>query len=215
MNNEGFVQDSQYASHFENYRSLLNKVLNHDPAMFDLPKDALIGDIGCGYGDLLGTLQQRGYTNLIGVEPDPECRAGAQRRGLDVRDGTLAETGIAAGLLDVAIVNAVFHHVDHYARAIDELHRILKPGGTLCFLEPAPTPLRSTMDFLTFKTPLPRFLPPVKSRYDVMILEMNTGMYPMFLSHQNEFFAALDRHFEKLWLRRSWFFQFGKYRRLP
>lgn len=213
MEQAGFIQDAAYAGNFGKYRKLLNRVLDHNPMMFELPKNAVIGDIGCGYGDLLLDLKNNGYTHLLGVEPDDECRAGAAERGLSVSDGTLTRTGLADASLDVAIVNAVFHHIDEYEAAIDELHRIVKPGGLLCFLEPAPTPLRSAMDFLTFKTPLPKIASPVKSRYDVMILEMNTGLYPMFMKEQRRFRTALDGKFEKVWHRTTWFFQFGKYRR--
>jgi SAM-dependent methyltransferase len=209
----GFIQDATYAGNFGNYRKLLNRVLNHDPAMFDLPISAKIGDIGCGYGDLLLGMKQTGYHNLIGVEPDPECRAGAVARGLSVSDGTLQQTGLANASLDTAIVNAVFHHIDDYENAVAEMYRIVRPGGMLCFLEPAPTMLRSAMDFLTFKTPLAKFVPQVQARYDVMILEMNTGLYPMFLNEQPRFQDALNQSFDKLWLRKTWFFQFGKYRR--
>jgi hypothetical protein len=47
-------------------------------------------------------------------------------------------------------------------------------------------------------------------RYEVMRLEMETGVYPRFLTHQAEFAAALATRFEALWWRRGWFFQFGK-----
>jgi ubiquinone/menaquinone biosynthesis C-methylase UbiE len=208
-----FIQDAAYAGNFGNYRKLLNRVLNHDPAMFELPTSAKIGDIGCGYGDLLLGMKQSGHHNLIGVEPDPECRAGAAARGFSVTDGTLQHTGLPDASLDVAIVNAVFHHIDDYENAIAEMYRIVRPDGMLCFLEPAPTILRSAMDFLTFRTPLAKFVPSVQARYAVMILEMNTGFYPMFLNEQPRFHGALNQQFEKLWLRKTWFFQFGKYHR--
>jgi SAM-dependent methyltransferase len=215
MAQQGFIQDDAYAGNFGKYRALLNRVLDHDPAMFELAHDAKIVDVGCGFGDLLKLLKDRGYSGLTGVEPDAECREGAAKRGLDVREGTLAATGLPTGFADVAIVNAVFHHVDDYLSAVEELSRILRSGGVLCFLEPAATPLRTAMDFLTFKTPLPSLVPQVKTRYEVMILEMETGLYPLFLNSQKQFEAALDGKFEKIWLRRGWFFQFGKYKRRP
>jgi SAM-dependent methyltransferase len=211
MQRENFVQDPTYAGHFGAYRALLARVLRHDPDMFDLPRDIQIVDVGCGYGDLLKTLRSRNYGCLVGVEPDVVCRNAALKEGLDVRDGTLAETGLPNQFADAAIVNEVFHHVDYYERSMSEIARILKPGGYLCIMEPAPTVMRKTMDYLTFHTPLRHFIPQVRMRYEVMHLEMETGLYPRFLAHQAEFAAALATRFEPLWWRRGWFFQFGKF----
>jgi SAM-dependent methyltransferase len=179
--------------------------------MFELPRDGQIVDVGCGYGDLLKTLRARNYISLVGVEPDTICRSAALKEGLDVRDGTLADTGLPGQFADAVIVNEVFHHVDDYARCTSEIARILKPKGYLCILEPAPTIMRKAMDYLTFQTPLRRLVSPVQMRYEVMILEMETGLYPRFLSHQAEFATALTTRFEPLWWRRGWFFQFGKF----
>lgn len=208
---EDFVQRPEYAVNFGIYKKLLTRVLNHDPKMFELEKGALIVDVGCGYGDLLKVLKSRGYEKLVGVEPDALCREDCVKQGLDVRLGTLNKTELPDAFADVVIVNQVFHHIDNYDSAADELARILKPNGLLCFLEPSPTFLRRTMDVLTFKTPLPRLLKPVKTRYEVMKLEMETGLYPSFLNHQSQFHSAINSRFSRIWLRHGWFFQFGKY----
>ena len=191
----------------------MSKVLNHDPKMFKLDKNAKIVDVGCGYGDLLETLCSRGYEKLIGIEPDATCRRSCLEKSLDVRDGTISKTGLTNAFADVVIVNQVFHHIDDFNGAADELARILKPGGLLCFLEPSPTLLRRAMDVVTFQTPFPSFIGFVKIRYEVMKLEMATGFYPNFLNHQTEFHNVINRRFSPVWHRQSWFFQFGKYRK--
>lgn len=212
MTGADFVQDSTYAKNFDTYRRILNRLLNHDPAMFELPTDMRIADIGCGYGDLLKTLRSRGYSDILGIEPDSVCREATKKEGLGILDGTLENTGLPNCSVDVAIVNMVFHHINDYASAISELARILKPQGLLCIMEPAPTLLRRIMDFLTFKTPLPKISKAVATRHAVMQLEFQTGMYPKFLAQQKVFHSALENRFEKIWLRNGWFFQFGKYR---
>jgi len=209
----GFVQDSAYAGNFGAYRAWLKRLLDHDPAMFELPKDATIVDVGCGYGDLLQLLRERGYTNACGVEPDDACRAAALEAKLHVTAGTLSKNGLPDAFVDALVVNQVFHHVEDYGAALDDLARTLKPGGLLCFLEPLNTLLRSGMDFLTFGTPLRKIASPVEARYRVMKLEMDTGLYPKWLREQKTFHRELDARFERIWLKRSWFFQFGKYRK--
>lgn len=211
-----FVQDAAYAQHFQSYQDILKRLLKQDPGRgeFDLPVDALIVDAGCGYGEFLHQLTARGYTRLVGVEPDPMCREGARAAGLDVRQGILTDTGLPDEFADAVVVNEVFHHIEDYARASDELARILKPGGVLCFSEPRNGLLRRFMDFLTFDVPLLRKLVPVvEIRYQVLILEMQTGLYPKFLREQPAFYAAIERNFERQWLEQGQFFQFGKYRK--
>ena len=153
---DDFVQDTAYAQHFHTYQAVIKRFLGQDPGRgnFDLPKHALIVDVGCGYGEFMRQLADRGHTNLVGVEPDPTCRAGARAAGLDVREGMLTETGLPDAFADVAVVNEVFHHIADYERAADELSRILKPAGIFCFSEPRNTLLRRAMDFLTLDVPL-------------------------------------------------------------
>jgi SAM-dependent methyltransferase len=210
---DDFIQDPAYAVHFDNYRGLLAKLLKHDPEMFGLDKNAKIVDVGCGYGDLLKILRSRGYKNVMGVEPDPLCRKGCIKEKLDVRNGTIAKTGLPNNFADVVIVNEVFHHIDTFAEAAEELAKILKPKGLLCFLEPSPTLLRRAMDVITFKTPLSKWVKPVNTRYKVMKLEMETGLYPNFLDQQIQFHKSLNKYFEPVWHRQSWFFQFGKFQK--
>jgi SAM-dependent methyltransferase len=208
-----FVQDTAYAKHFHTYQDILKRLLKRDPGRgdFDLPKDALIVDAGCGYGEYMRRLADRGHTRLVGVEPDPVCREGACSVGLDVREGMLTATGLPDAFADAVVVNEVFHHISDYARASDELARILKPGGILCFSEPRNTLQRRAMDFLTFDVPLRKLVSAVEIRYQVLILEIQTGLYRKFLREQAAFHAAIERHFERQWLKKGHFFQFGKY----
>jgi len=210
-----FVQDTAYATHFHTYQAILKRFFRQDPGRgdFDLPKDALIVDVGCGYGEYMRQLAHRGHTRLVGIEPDPKCREGAHAAGLDVREGMLTATGLPDAFADAAVVNEVFHHISDYERASAELSRILKAGGILCFSEPRNTLQRRVMDFLTLDVPLRKFVPAVEIRYRVIAREIETGLYRKFLREQTAFHAAIERHFERQWLRKGHFFQFGMYRK--
>lgn len=206
-----FLQDTTYAVNFDKYRGLLSKLLKHDPEIFKLDKNVRIVDIGCGYGDILKILRARGYNKIVGIEPDSTCRESCLQDNLDVRGGTISRTGLPNNFADVVIVNQVFHHIENYKASIVELARITRSKGFLCFVEPSPTLLRRIMDILTFHTPLPILFDPVRTRYEVMKLEMKTGLYSNFLRNQDKFQKAICVYFSKLWLRQGWLFQFGKF----
>lgn len=214
MNNKDFIQDAKYAEHFSGYRVILDRLLDHGHKIFGIEKNKHIVDIGCGMGEMLIALRDDGYLNIIGVEPDIELLSVARQRGLDARDGTITETGLPNKSADAVIVNNVFHHIADYEKAANEISRVLVPGGLLCFIEPLNTPLRILMDFATFNTPLRRFIPAFESRHRVMGLEIETGMYPKFLSEQKSFHKAINGRFSKQWHKRTLLFQMGKYSNL-
>jgi SAM-dependent methyltransferase len=196
---------SQYAQKFETYRSFLNRVVHYNLDDFEIPRDARILDIGCAFGEDIRRLREKGYKNVSGVEPDPYC---VERcADLDVRVGSLEQTGFPDGQFDVVLVDNVFHHVPDYGLALKEVSRVLRPKGWLCFIEPRPSVLRLAMDYLTFKTPLPRLVGgPVLMRYTIMSEEVASGLYPQWLRSQDVFLPLLRESFEVAWLRKHAFF---------
>lgn len=88
-------------------------------------EDDVVLDFGCGGGALLAGLPAH---RRIGVEPSPEARSDAQRRGLEVH-ASAAE--VAPGSIDVVISN---HALEHALSPFDELVALraaLRPGGRL------------------------------------------------------------------------------------
>jgi SAM-dependent methyltransferase len=202
---------SHYAEDFERYRRLLNRTVRTDLRIFEIPKDARILDLGCAFGDDIRRLEELGYSSVSGVEPDPYCVAGCA--DLDVTQGTIENTGLPSSSFEVVLVDNVFHHIPDYAAALDEIRRVLGPSGLLCFTEPRRSLTRSLMDFVTFHTPLPRFLGgPFLLRREIIGQELETGLYPRWLDSHPQFFALLDQHFAREWLRRKPLFYTGKYR---
>jgi SAM-dependent methyltransferase len=69
---------------------------------------------------------------VIAVEPVPEMRGKLVEiiPGVEALDGTAENLPLADGTADVVVVATAFHWFDH-ARALPELHRVLRPGGYL------------------------------------------------------------------------------------
>jgi SAM-dependent methyltransferase len=84
-------------------------------------------DVGAGTGKLTRLLVPTG-ARVVAVEPIPEMRAKIE--GAEAVDGTAEELPLADGAADVVTAAQAFHWFDH-ERALPELHRVLRPGGSL------------------------------------------------------------------------------------
>ena len=200
---------SDYAYNFERYRKFLNIVLRYDLQIFEIPKESLILDVGCGFGEDVHRLLELGYSNVIGIDPDPYCIS--KRGDFDLRLGSIENTGFEDQSFDMVLVNNVFHHISDYKVSLNEISRVLKSGGCLCFIEPRPSILRQILDFVTFNTPLPRlFGGPFHIRHEVVGEEFATGLYPKWLKEYDLFFELLQIQFNIIFLKRSPLFIFSK-----
>ncbi len=112
---------------------LLGDALRQGPAAPD------IVEIGCGPGVLLGALMAGPAGTVHGIDPSEEMRTMAVRalarpiaRGrVRITEGSAAETGLPDASADVVVsVNTVAIWPDLDA-GLDELRRVLRPGGTL------------------------------------------------------------------------------------
>lgn len=110
-----------------------------------MPQGLCFADLGCGTGymsqALLGLCD-----SLICVDRSASMLSGARKR-LDVarrhtkvefRSGELDALPLADREVDGLVCGMVLHHLDSLDRALAEMARVLKPGGTAVVLELAP-----------------------------------------------------------------------------
>lgn len=203
-----------YSKEYEKYKVFTDKHFRYDYSMFDIPKDAKIAEIGCGFGDRIEILNEMGYTDVLGVDIDEYMVEKAKGNGLNVQFGSLEQTGLESATFDAILVENVFHHISEYEKALDEINRILKRGGTLSLIEPYFSIFRDLLDFLTFKTPTRKILRgPWQMRHSVMGLEFESGMYPLWRESNDRFYDYLSQHFEIIMHKKNMWFQFVKVRK--
>jgi SAM-dependent methyltransferase len=92
-------------------------------------------DLGCAYGFVMEVAREHGW-EVAGIEPAEEVAASVARTlGVPVaRD--LESAGLAAGTFDAVLLWDVIEHLPDPRRTVDELARLLRPGGILSVVTP-------------------------------------------------------------------------------
>jgi 2-polyprenyl-3-methyl-5-hydroxy-6-metoxy-1,4-benzoquinol methylase len=112
-------------------------------------------EIGCATGEFLQLAAQAGF-EVEGVEPDPGTSVLARdRHRLNVTTGTLSEAGYPSACFDAVVMLHVIEHLDSPRQTVNEIHRVLKPGGIVAI----ETPNIDTIWFRLLKTRWRQFIP--------------------------------------------------------
>lgn len=89
---------------------------------------ATILDIGCGIGTYMARLRDLGAA-AIGLDVDRPRVRQAKESSLAVSVGVAEELPFASGTFDVVLLNEVLEHVADDRLALEEVTRVLAPGG--------------------------------------------------------------------------------------
>jgi ArsR family transcriptional regulator len=102
----------------------------------------VVGDLGCGTG-LVSAALAPFVARIIAVDSSAEMLKAARGRleaheNVDVHRGELESLPIDEARLDFATMMLVLHHLPDPARALNEVARVLKPGGRLVLVDMLP-----------------------------------------------------------------------------
>ncbi len=130
-----------YAKSFD--ATMLNTVKRKRIEMaerFAQAKTAL--DLGCGGGNMAQALIGAGVDEVWGIEPSPYLIqiAAKNHPKLKLIQGVAEASGLPDSCMDVVSASFFFHEIPpRYAdQILQEMYRIIKPGGHLFFIEPSP-----------------------------------------------------------------------------
>ncbi|MEM1435085.1 MAG: class I SAM-dependent methyltransferase [Pseudomonadota bacterium] len=99
-------------------------------------------ELGCGSGLNFSFYDPARVTALTAVEPDPRMLGwAAERRDelsgipVDLIESGIEDAGIADESVDTAVVTFVLCTIPDWRSSLNELRRVLKPGGQILFCE--------------------------------------------------------------------------------
>ncbi len=103
-----------------------------------LPAPARILDVGCGDGFATSVAARRNdFHHFVGLDWSAPSLAQAAARGVTVvRAGLDAPLPVRSGSVDVVIMSEVIEHLVDTDSAVEEAHRVLRPGGSLLLSTP-------------------------------------------------------------------------------
>ena len=101
-----------------------------------------VGDLGCGTGQVSELIAPH-VAKVVAVDGSNDMVQSARKRlkgmqQIEVRRGDMEALPIDDAQLDVAITALVLHHVPEPARALAEMHRVVKPGGRVMIVDMLP-----------------------------------------------------------------------------
>jgi ubiquinone/menaquinone biosynthesis C-methylase UbiE len=194
---------------FETPEQEIRKFINRLNALgqAEWRRDAQIVDIFSGRCNGIRALEQLGFTNLEGVDISPnllsQYEGKARLYTADCRNLPFEDES-----RDIIIVQGGLHHLPELPQDLDrtlrEVGRVLRPDGRFVMVEPWLTPFLQLIHFLSER----KTVRAVSNKFDAFatMTHYERDTYFQWLGKSGEITALLKRHFDELYLRKT----FGK-----
>jgi ubiquinone/menaquinone biosynthesis C-methylase UbiE len=159
---------------WDRFKPRVDTVVLRRMGVLSQDKSAVILELFCGKGELQEIVRESGYTRVFGSDiSESELRHTGQPQRLQACDSMY--TCYKPEAFDFVFVNEGLHHLLGLAdmkRCFCEINRILKPGGTFVFYEPADTPVRRFLSLILF-SPLINITSRTKRIRDELVKELS------------------------------------------
>lgn len=101
-----------------------------------LTRDSVVLEIGCGAGELLDRMRRR-VRLAVGVDVSPVgLRLAMERRSVIAVAGRAEKLPLRDSRVDVVVAQHLIEHLPYAPAAMEEWHRVLRPGGRLVIATP-------------------------------------------------------------------------------
>ena len=143
-----FYNDYLYQCHIYDegesgyHKQLTGEMVKNYVDPLNLPKDALILDLGCGPGYFLDEMKTREYTNLVGVTLSPNDVKTCEDKGHTIKKYDLSflpqEQGYYDESVDFIFLRHALEHSPYPIFTLMEYNRVLKQNSKIYIEVPAP-----------------------------------------------------------------------------
>lgn len=136
-----FWAHKDFSEYFTPQRMKHYEVVNNYISKADISRSIKYAiDFGCGCGQMLSMLRYLGYPSkiLVGIDYAQSAIDYAQahaRTELYIR-GNILDNGLPSASYDLALCIEVLEHITDYPKALTEMFRVLKPGGSFVLTVP-------------------------------------------------------------------------------
>lgn len=143
-----FYNEWLYTAHIydegdsEMHKTMTTRVVSQYIDPLNIPKDAVILDLGSGPGYFLDEMKSRGYTNLTGVSLTPDDNRIARDKGHTIKEYDLSFLPQAQGYYDESVdfifLRHALEHSPYPIFTLMEYNRVLRQGSKIYIEVPAP-----------------------------------------------------------------------------
>jgi len=145
---EKFVYETTYQIEKDHWWFRVRRILAMDLLEKYKPGSKDVLEVGCGTGLLLLTLSNKGK-RVFGLDMSDEAIKFCESRGLkDIRLGEATAMPFEDHMFDAVFCLDVLEHISDDKKALEEMERVLKPGGIMILFVPAFTSLWGIQDVI-------------------------------------------------------------------
>src|SRR5262249_6449150 len=110
----------------------------YEMARANIRRSSLVLDVGVGGGSNLRMLAEMEFQHVIGLDPSPDVVQICQNKGFaSVQQGSICNMPFPSGSFDFVLATDVIEHVRDDVAALQEICRVLRPGGYVLITVPA------------------------------------------------------------------------------
>ncbi len=133
--NESYFKRGNKYKAVHNPRQRYNYSYNDEQKIIIINKYYMSGkllDVGCAMGDFLYRAKQEAF-DVMGVEISSYCADYVRNDlGINVHNGDLLSARLPSNAYDVVTLWDVIEHLENPFETLNEINRVLRPGGILC-----------------------------------------------------------------------------------